>query len=102
MMGISISPPRSYTLSDIADFPWRIKQVRMHFANEASRVNGLFHKVQVTPEPQNSLSRPLSMARALCHKRPCSPRSKQEEPRMKKLILSALIIVASSAVALAQ
>jgi cytochrome c len=58
--------------------------------------NSRFHRVQVAPELPNRPSRPLSMARALCHNGCVLPRPEQKEPRMKKLIPSALIVLASS------
>ena len=63
---------------------------------------GLFIGWKLRPNSQTASRGPLSMARALCHNGYVLPRPEQKEPRMKKLILSALIIVTSSATALAQ
>jgi cytochrome c len=54
--------------------------------------------VQVAPEPPNRRLRPLSIARGLCHNGGVLPRPEQKEPRMKKLIPSALIVLASSVI----
>ena len=64
--------------------------------------NRPFHRVEVAPELPNRLSRPLVHGPRPMPQRPVLPRPEQKEPRMKKLILSALIIVTSSATALAQ
>jgi hypothetical protein len=46
----------------------------MHLANEAGQSREqAFHKVQGASELQDRLSQPLSIARALCHKRRYSP-----------------------------
>jgi cytochrome c len=54
--------------------------------------------VQVAPEHPNRRPRPLSIARGLCHNGSVLPRPEQKEPRMKKLIPCALIVLASSAI----
>src|SRR3984885_4492679 len=65
--------------------------------SDAGRANRAFHKVQVAPELPNSLSRPWAIARSLCHNGCVLARPEQKEPRMKKLIPSALIVLASTA-----
>src|SRR3984885_14306241 len=99
MMVISISPPRAYCPATLPISREESSRSGCLLRTRgADRANRPFHRVQVAPELPNRLSRPLSIARSLCHNGHVLPRPEQKEPRMKKLIPCALIVLASSAI----
>jgi hypothetical protein len=76
-MAILISPQRSYEACDIADFRWRIKQVRLASGNREETEGKALFKKHEAPEP-----RPLA---ALVHQpRPMRQKSLFSPTQAKK------------------